>query len=117
MPAAAPAAYQNYRVRVQLENTSNPILSVSLTEKFLYSDEDSGPNACDNSSTYGYFCFGPEGGFSAFDPGKPVVYLYPTKKTDVSVHIFPDSVRRISTGVRRWMERDGISRWHAHQSK
>ncbi len=94
MPADLPVAYQNYRLRAQLENPSNPALQSSLQGYFLWSDEPTGSDACDPS--YGYFCTGPAGGFVAFDPGKPVIYLYPTKETNVSVQIYPE---RIDTSV------------------
>ncbi len=91
MPSALPSPDQSYRLRAKLENLQNVALSTSYNGEFLYSDENpdgSNPNTCD--STLGYYCTGPGGDtFQAFDPGKPVIYLYPTKKTNVSVSIYP----------------------------
>jgi prepilin-type N-terminal cleavage/methylation domain-containing protein len=86
---------QNYRLRAKLENTSSSALKQSLDGKFLYTDETPDPNpndpynqdTCDSS--LGYYCTGPSQNFNAFNPGKPVIYLYPTTKTDVSVTIDP----------------------------
>ncbi|HUO49972.1 MAG TPA: type II secretion system protein [Candidatus Paceibacterota bacterium] len=87
MPASHPTPFQNYRLRAQLEDPSNAALKTSFTGYFLWNDETTGPDACD--TTYAYYCTGPSAGFIAFDPGKPVIYLYPEKKTDVTVKIFP----------------------------
>lgn len=84
--------YQSYRLRAQLENLSHQALRNSLRGKFLFSDEDDTThpqNSC--SPSVGLYCIGP-GSFDAFDPGKPVVYLYPTHKQDVSVKIYPKNI-------------------------
>jgi prepilin-type N-terminal cleavage/methylation domain-containing protein len=104
-PAGSIYENQNFRIRAQLENLNNPVLKDSLIGRFLYSDESADPNDPDYSASnfknecapdHGYYCIGPvqntAKGFAGFAPGKPVVYLYPEKDTEVSVKIYPKSV-------------------------
>ncbi len=87
MPADSPDDKpQSYRIRVKLESTSNPVLNSSLVGAFLYTDDlPPHPAAC--SYTLGYYCVGPRDDFTAFVSGKPVIYLYPTEKTEVAVKV------------------------------
>ena len=77
---------QNFRIRVKLENVNNPVLDGVIPSDFLYTD-DPPPHPAACSPTAGYYCVGPVDNFGAFVSGKPVVYLYPTEKTDVSVKV------------------------------
>ena len=83
-------ANQNYRLRVKFEKEDNPLLANGLSGYFLYTDELTGKYACDKALDY--YCVGPQGDFSPFLPGKPVIYLYPTKKQEVTVHIWSKAV-------------------------
>ena len=82
---------QNFRIRVKLENLNNPILDNSYDGPFFYYDEDhegsynNQLNSC--TSDLGYWCIGPPENFETFVSGKPVIYLYPTEKTAVSVEV------------------------------
>lgn len=88
MPSADPIIGQpgSFRIRTKLENLSDPVLNTSLTGKFLYTD-DAPPHPAACSPSLGYYCVGPKHDFTAFAPGKPVVYLYPEKETQVSVNV------------------------------
>jgi hypothetical protein len=97
MPGDAAVPYQNFRIRAKLENSRNPILQNAISGKFLYTDanEISYPQySC--APLHGYYCIGPQQnvstGFNAFQPGKPVVYLYPQYRMPVSVTISPLSI-------------------------
>ncbi len=94
--------YQNFRLRAQLEDKSNPVFQNAITGKFLFYDESADPNDPDYyadgyddecAPAYGYYCLGPQQiadvNYNAFDPGKPVIYLYPIATTSVSVRISP----------------------------
>ncbi len=92
------ATFQNYRLRVQLENLNNSTLQTGLQGKFYWTDK-SYPNACYDTRcddtcdpSTGYFCDGPSDTFNSFNPGKPVIYLYPLAKTDVEVRIEPKAI-------------------------
>lgn len=92
-------AYQNYRVRAKLENANKAQADNGLVGMFLWSDKvPDADNPTDPANPYntdtcnpalGYYCVGPADGQAGFDPGKPVIYLYPLAKTDVSVTIHP----------------------------
>ncbi|MFA6076915.1 MAG: type II secretion system protein [Candidatus Paceibacterota bacterium] len=93
--------YQNYRIRAHLENENSSVLKNAIAGKFLTIDDDVGPpNYYENSyshllcaPTKGYYCIGPKREtFSGFEPGKPVIYLYPTETTDVSVKVTTKSI-------------------------
>lgn len=86
MPSALPLN-QNYRLRVKLEDPNSAALHSSIAGKFYWSEDykSTGPDSCDPSLHF--FCTGPAGSYQAFDPGKPVVYLYPTKDQQVNVQI------------------------------
>lgn len=90
MPSITPVEGKpnNFRLRVKLEDLSNKVLAASLTGQFLY-DEDYDARYPEFfcSPDIGYYCVGPESDFTAFESGKPVIYLYPTEKTEVSVKI------------------------------
>lgn len=86
MPSSHPLN-QNFRLRAQLENINHFVLASSLGGAFLYTDKFNGQYACDKN--LGFYCISPEGDFLAFDPGKPVIYLYPTEETNVSVRVWP----------------------------
>ncbi len=97
MPGDSTIPYQNFRIRSKLENINNPILQNGLSGKFLYTDADevSYPQySC--APLYGYYCIGPQqnisAGFNAFQPGKPVVYLYPQWTMPISVTVSPVSI-------------------------
>lgn len=102
MPSITPIAYNNFRIRAKFENLSNPLLKTSFSGKFFYSDEDpvNNPGLADNECAplAGYYCMGPalndSSSFSGFDPGKPVIYLYPEYATKVDVHISPKSIEK-----------------------
>lgn len=78
---------QNYRIRAQLEDPKNQILKSSISGKFIYNNPgyDTGVPACDASLNF--YCVGPGGSYSTYLPGKPVIYLYPTKDEQVSVKV------------------------------
>jgi prepilin-type N-terminal cleavage/methylation domain-containing protein len=87
MPSANPTTAEpnSFRIRVQLENRNNPVLESSYDGYFLWTDGYPGDGSCD--SDLGYYCIGPREDFSAFVSGKPVIYLYPTEKTEVAVKV------------------------------
>ncbi|MDO8517898.1 MAG: type II secretion system protein [bacterium] len=75
----------NYRLRVQLENANHPALQAGFPGKFYWSDKSTGVDACDPNLLL--YCSGPNMDFNAFDPGKPVIYLYPTHTEHVVVTV------------------------------
>lgn len=79
--------FQNYRIRALLENSSDPALKSSYAGPFFEDHAITGDRACDAS--LGYYCVGAT---SPFDPGKPVVYLYPVSPTEVSVYVYPKEI-------------------------
>src|SRR3989344_5459926 len=86
---------QNYRLRAELENAGSVYLSAGLTGKFYWSDKTSGGgwgsiDSCDPDLKF--YCSGPPNTFESFDPGKPVIYLYPTKTQTVSVKVHTTSI-------------------------
>jgi prepilin-type N-terminal cleavage/methylation domain-containing protein len=87
---------KNYRIRAEMENLDNPVLKNSLTGGFYWADTPTGPDACDqdpeNTDGHAYYCAGPVDDFTAFDPGKPVIYLYPTHTEMVSVNVHARSI-------------------------
>ena len=82
---------QNFRIRVKLKNENSSLLDGVIPSDFLYTD-DHPPHTAACSPTAGYYCVGPVDNFGAFVGGKPVVYLYPTEKTDVSVKVTPRKI-------------------------
>ncbi len=101
MPGDTPLPFQNFRIRAKLENLGNPVLRNAFSGKFLYTDSDpvSWPSDPQEQCAplAGYYCIGPQqtssSGFTAFEPGKPVVYLYPTHRMPVSVKVSPLEVQ------------------------
>jgi hypothetical protein len=101
MPGDTPLPYQNFRIRAKLENLNNPVLQNAISGKFLYYDSDpiTWPDWPQEQCAplAGYYCIGPQqnpgAGFTAFEPGKPVVYLYPTHRMPVSVTVSPLEVQ------------------------
>lgn len=93
MPSASPLN-QNYRLRVKLEDPKAAGLKAAVAGKFFWSEDykSTGPDSCDPS--LGYYCSGPGGIYQAFDPGKPVIYLYPTHPEQVSVKVYPLSIEK-----------------------
>ncbi len=79
---------QNFRIRAKLEKPSNNF--IGITGYFYYYDEKTGQYACD--PTLNYFCMGPAESFLPFDPGKPVIYLYPTHKEKIDVIVRPKEI-------------------------
>jgi len=99
-PAIPDPEPQNFRIRVKLENINNPVLTSAYDGPFLYYDEDHTGTLVDQNnsctSALGYYCIGPINYFETFVSGKPVVYLYPTEKTDVSVKV---STKKITESI------------------
>ncbi len=97
--ASAVCSPQNYRLRIRLENINNPLLISNgfNNQDFAYEgpggppDNDYLESSCTGSR--GYYCIGPENiAYHAYESGKPVIYLYPTKETKVTVKIAPKQV-------------------------
>lgn len=91
--------YDNYRLRAKLENLNFPALKGGLDGCFMYTDKcNDAPSGysfefgC--AKSLGYFCLGPVGHYEAFDSGKPVIYLYPTEKQQISVKIWPKEIEK-----------------------
>ncbi|MDE2040960.1 MAG: type II secretion system protein [Patescibacteria group bacterium] len=86
-------AGQSYRMQAAVENTSDPALQGGITGNLFFTYVDTNRPWQNCAPTQGYYCTGPDRqSFNSFIPGKPVVYLYPTATTSVSVRIFPTSV-------------------------
>ena len=84
--------HQNFRIRARLEFQNNPVLLGKPNQYFFWDDETEGNDACDPRPAYRFFCVGPPNNFTPFDPGKPVIYLYPTKTQEISVSVKPKAI-------------------------
>ena len=94
MPAMLPEEkkFQNFRLRAKLEIENSPLLESGLTGEFLKCGEPTGEYACDPTPPYNFYCIGPSENFEGFYPGKPVIYLYPKQKTEVTVIVKPREI-------------------------
>jgi len=91
-PAGSSEYLQNYRLRAKLEYINSQFLNSSLEGLFLYTDKPNSKYGC--AKSLGYYCIGPFDNFKAFEPGKPVIYLYPTQEQKVSVKIWPKNIHQ-----------------------
>lgn len=84
--------FQNFRLRAKLEIENSSLLESGLTSEFLESGVATGETACDPKPPYNFYCIGPSENFELFCSGKPVIYLYPKQKTEVTVVVKPRKI-------------------------